>query len=264
VIPAEHGAWSWLLVPFITGALVSGSTGASLASSLLPLTLTLVGGLCAFVIRQPAAAWLRMRRGRTGRADEALAAGWTLGLAAVAAACLAGLLMMGRASLVWLIVPFAAVLALYLLATRRGRAAIRAVWMEVIGAVGLALMAPAAIIAATGEVTGLAWAVWVLMGVQNALGALYARLRVADTHGRPVNRDAVLWSHVAGFAAVLTAGLLDWIPLLAAVPFAGFLARAVWAVRKVRPVANVRRLGFTEVGVELLSGLWIAASYWLW
>ncbi len=51
---------------------------------------------------------------------------------------------------------------------------------------------------------------------------------------------------------------------VAAVPFAGFLARAVWAVCRVRPVANVRRLGFTEVGVELLSGLWIAASYWLW
>jgi hypothetical protein len=51
--------------------------------------------------------------------------------------------------------------------------------------------------------------------------------------------------------------------MLAAVPFAGFMVRALWAVRQPRPVANIKRFGFLEVGVELLGGALIAAGYLL-
>ncbi len=264
VIPTEHGSWSWLLVPFFVGAAVASGVLGTGASSLLALALALVGGLCAFLVRQPASAWLRIRRGRASRADEPLAAGWTLGLALVAGLCLAGLLALGRTALLWLVIPFAFVLLLYLVVSRSGRAAMRALWTELIGAVGLALMAPAAVIAVTGELSELAWAVWGLMSLQNALGVLYVRLRLADTHRRPANRSMVLLGHAAGLAAVTLAGLLNWVPLLTAVPFAAVLLRVAWAVRQPRPVTDVRRFGFTEVGVEVLSGLWIVASYWMW
>jgi hypothetical protein len=247
VVPTEHGSWSWLLVPFFVGAAVVSRILPEGYPSLLPLILALVGGLCAFLVRQPAAAWLRIRRGRGNRADEPLAAGWTLGLALVAGLCLA-----------------AGVLLLYLVAARSGRAAMRALLTELIGAAGLALMAPAAVIAATGRVNLLVWALWTLMAAQNALGVLYVRLRLADTRGRTANRATALWGHVIGLAAVVAAGLLGWVPLLAAVPFAVVLLRAVWAVRRPRPVADVRRFGFTEVGVEVLSGAWIVLSYWTW
>jgi len=264
IIPTEHGSWSWLLVPFFVGAGVASLTGEGNGPILLPVVLTLVGGLCAFLIRQPATAWLRIRRGRASRADEPLAAGWTLGLALVAASCLAGLLALDRAALLWLVIPFAAVLLLYLIAARSGRATMRALQTELVGAVGLALMAPAAVIAVTGSLNALAWALWGLMAVQNGLGVLYVRLRLADTHRRPANRAAVIAGHGAGLAAVVVAGLLGHIPLLAAAPYVAVLLRAVWAVRQARPVPNVRRFGFTEVGVEALSGAWIIASYWLW
>jgi hypothetical protein len=263
VIPTEHGSWSWLLVPFVTGAAVAGLVGAEGPSALLSVILALVGGLCAFLIRQPAAAWLRMRRSQGNRSDESLAIGWTLGLAGVAGLCLIALLALGRAALLWLLGPFAAVLVAYLVATRRGRAGMRALWMELIGAVGLALMAPAALIAATGHLSEQGWALWGVMGLQNALGVLYVRLRLADTHQRPMNRSAMLWGHATGLAAVLLAGLFGWVPFLTALPFAGFLARAAWAVRQSRPVSDVRRFGFTEIGAEVLSGAWIVASYWL-
>ena len=264
VIPTEHGSWSWLLVPFFVGAAVAGRIVPEGYPSLLPLILILVGGLCAFLVRQPAAAWLRIRRGRGNRTDEPLAAGWTFGLALVAGLCLAGLMALGRVALLWLVIPFAGVLLLYLVAARGGRAAMRGLWTELIGAAGLALMAPAAVIAATGRVNLLVWALWGLMAAQNALGVLYVRLRLADTRGRPTNRSVALWGHVVGLVAVVMAGLLGWVPLLAAVPFAVVLLRVVWAIRRPRPVADVRRFGFTEVGVEVLSGAWILISYWTW
>jgi hypothetical protein len=268
VIPTEHGSWSWLLVPFLVGAAVAARTGMADRAPWLPLALTLIGGLSAFLIRQPAAAWLRIRRRRAGAADEPLAAGWTLGLALVAGACLAGLLALGRAALLWLVIPFVGVLLFYLAASRSGRAALRALWTELIGAAGLALMAPAAVIAAAGNLVPLAWVVWGLMGAQNMLGVLYVRLRLADTHGRPAkrpavaaNRPLVLGGHIAGLAAVVVTGLLGGVPLPAALPFVGFLLRAVWAVARPRPVGDVRRFGFAEVGIEVLSGACIVASF---
>ncbi len=256
VIPAEHGAWSWLLVPFGVGVAVAGQVG-------LPVVLTLIGGLCAFLMRPPAAAWLRMRRGRASRADEPLAAAWTAGLGLAAALCLAGLLALGRSALLWLLAPALAVLLVYLAATRSGRAGMRTAWMEMSGAVALALMAPAALVAASGRLSALAWALWGLMGLHNALGVLYVRLRLADSHQRAVNRAAVAWGHAAGLAAVAVAAGLGWVPPATALPLVGLLGRAVWAARRPRPVDDVRRFGFSELAVEVLSGAWIAASFWI-
>jgi hypothetical protein len=256
VIPAEHGAWSWLLVPFGVGVAVAGQAG-------LPVILTLVGGLCAFLMRQPAAAWLRTRSGRASRADGRPAAAWTVGLGTAAALCLAGLLALGRGALLWLLLPALAVLLLYLAATRSGRAGMRTAWMELSGAVALALMAPAAFIAASGRLDSLAWALWGLMGLHNALGVLYVRLRLADSHHRPANRALVAWGHAAGLAAVAAAGWLGWVPPATALPLVGLLGRAVWAARRPRPVDDVRRFGYAELAVEMLSGAWIAASFWI-
>jgi hypothetical protein len=178
--------------------------------------------------------------------------------------CLLGLFLLGRTALLGLAVPFAAILVAYLLAARSGRAAMRSLSMELAGAAGLALTAPAAYIAATGALAPVALALWALMALQNAMGVLYVRQRLADSKQRDANRRLTLWGHVAAFAAVVAAGVLGWTPLLAAVPFAGFLVRALWAVRQPRPVPNIKRFGFTEVGVELLGGALIAAGYLLW
>lgn len=264
VVPTEHGAWSWLLVPWLVGAVVGLAAPVDAPLPALALLLTLVGGLCAYMVRQPATAFLRIRQGRGRQADRSLALGWAAGFSLVSLVCLVGLFLLGRIALVGLAVPFAAILVAYLLAARSGRAAMRSLWMELAGAVGLALTAPAAYIAASGELTPVAAALWALMALQNAMGVLYVRQRLADSKQRAANRSLTLWGHVAAFAAVLAAGVLRWTPLLAAVPFAGFLMRALWAVREARPVPNIKRFGFTEVGVELLGGALIAAGYLLW
>jgi len=264
VVPTEHGAWSWLLVPWLVGAVVGLAAPADAPLAGLALLLTLVGGLSAYMIRQPATATLRIRQGRGRKADQSLALGWAVGFSLLALLCLVGLLLLGRTALLGLAAPFLAILLAYLLAARSGRAAMRSLWMELAGAAGLALTAPAAYIAASGQLTPVALALWALLALQNAMGVLYVRQRLADSKQRAANRSLTLWGHVAAFTAVLASGGLGWTPLLAAVPFAAFLVRALWAVRQPRPVPNIKRFGFTEVGVELLGGALIAAGYLLW
>jgi hypothetical protein len=263
VVPTEHGAWSWLLVPWLAGAVVGLAAPADAPLAGLALALTLIGGLSATMIRQPATAWLRIRQGRGRQADQSLALGWAAAFGVISLLCLLGLLLLGRTALLGLAVPFLAILLAYLLAARSGRAAMRSLSMELAGAAGLALTAPAAFIAASGELAPVALALWALLALQNAMGVLYVRLRLADSKQRAGNRGLTLWGHVAAFAAALASGAIGWTPLLAAAPFAGFLVRALWAVRQPRPVPDIKRFGFTEVGVELLGGVLIAAGYLL-
>lgn len=261
VIPAEHGAWSWLLVPYAVGAVVASQAVPQAELPILAGLLSLVGGLSAYMVRQPATIWLRIQQGRGRRSDAPLAAGWSITLATLAGLCLLGLLALDRTDLLWLVFPAMAVAGLYLLSARRGRASLRSLGMELTGAVGLALMAPAAYGAISGQLDQTAWTLWGLMALQNALGVLYVRQRLADTHSRPSHRSLTLWGHGAALLGVVTAAILGWLPWLATLPFAGFLARALWAGWTPRPVANVRRFGFSELAVEILGGLLIVAAF---
>jgi hypothetical protein len=256
VIPAEHGSWSWLLVPFFVGVIVAGRWN-------LAVSLVLVGGMAGFLLRQPLSIWLRVRAGQGRKKDGPLAAAWTLGLAAVALLSLIGLFALGLTAILWLLVPIAAIFALYLVAIRQRRTNSRTTWMEVTGAAGLAAMAPAAYLAASGRLDTVAWLLWGLMAGQNGLGVLYVRLRIADTHGRTMNRRPILLAHALVLAAVGVLAYVGPTPWLAAVPFAAYFLRAAWAVARRRPVDNIKRFGFGEVGVEILGGLLIAAGWLL-
>lgn len=254
VIPSEHGSWPWLLVPYFVGLLVAGQWN-------VPALVVLIGGLSGFLIRQPATVYLRIRRGKGRKSDESLAAAWMLILSSIALLSLVALLAMGLMELLWLLLPMIGVFAFYLLASRQRRASIRTLWMELAGAIGLAAMAPAAYIAATGQLDSIAWALWLLMAGQNALGVLYVRLRIADTHQRPIDRRPILWTHILVVIVLSLAALANQLPWLVVVPFAGYLVRAIWAVGKVRPVVNIKRFGFSEIGYEIVGGLLIAAGW---
>ncbi|RMH01109.1 MAG: hypothetical protein D6706_02425 [Chloroflexi bacterium] len=256
IMPAEHGSWSWFLVPFLTGVLVAGQFN-------LAVLLTLVGGLAAFLMRQPATVWLRASRGKGRRSDAALAAKWTLGLGGTAVLSLAGLLWLGHTELLWLALPIMPLLAIYLFVAYRKRANTRSLGMEMAGAIALAIMAPAALAAATGSLSSTSWVLWGVLAAKNVLGGLYARTRIFDTHNRPVSRSSLFWWHLG---VALLAGWLvfqQWLPWLALIPFLFLLVRATWTAVSPRPIANIRRFGFGEMGLSFLIGLIIAAGYWL-
>jgi hypothetical protein len=254
VLPAEHGSWSWLLVPYFAGVIVAGGLN-------LPALLVLIGGLAGFLVRQPASTYMRVRAGRGRKADEPIAAFWAAFFALLALICFVGLLILGRAALLWLLVPMAAILTLYLLASRHRRANMRTLWMELAGAAGLSAMAPAAYIAVAGNVNGIAWLLWGLMAGQNVSSVFYVRARIADTHQRPYNRSLLLWAHLSLLLAVTPFVLIGIVSWLAIVPFVAYLVRAVWAFYGERPLKNIRSFGFREVGVQSLGGLLIAAGF---
>lgn len=256
LLPAEHGSWSWLLVPLFLGAAVGGRFNGA-------VFLVLLGSLSAFLMRQPATAWFRIRRGKGRRSDLGLARGWTIVLAAVAVLSLAGLLALGHGEILVLFAPLSLLLVLYLWIALRQRAQLRSLGMEMAGAAGLAMSAPAAYAAATGRLDGTAWFLWLLAGMLNALGVVYVRRRLADNRGRSGSRFGQLLFHSAAFLVVTALVAWGFVPLLALLPFAALVTRSAWLASAQRPVANVKRFGFAEVAVESVSGLLIALSYWL-
>lgn len=250
LLPAEHGSWSWLLVPYIVGA--SLAIEWSLASFFV-----LVGGLSTFLLRQPASAWLRIKQGRGRRSDEKLTLAWTGVFSLLALISLAGLIAMQRTALLWLLPPVLTLFVIYIAVAQVRRAQIRNLWMELAGASGLAVMAPAAYVAGNGELDRLGWLLWLMMALQNGLGVLYVRRRIADTHGRTQPRLLVLTGHAVGLALLATVFAATGTPWIALAPFILFAGRAAWLALRERPIDNIKRFGFTEVGVELLAGLWV-------
>lgn len=256
LLPTEHGSWSWLLVPYLLGAAVAGRFSFA-------TLLVLVAGLSLFLTRQPATAWLRVRQGKGRRSDGPLAAGWTAGLVLLGVLSLVGLLALGHRELLLLGAPLALVMAAYLFIALQRRAQLRSLGMEIAGAAALAVTAPAAYAAGTGKLDQIAWMLWLLTGLMNALGVLYVRRRIADTHQRDGDRSGQLLLHAAGLVVVLVLAWQGLVPWLALLPFAGLLARSAWAAQTARPVPNMKRFGFTEVGVELFCALFVALGYWL-
>ncbi len=253
ILPAEHGSWAWLLVPFGVGTTVAGAIN-------LPAVLALIAALTTFLLRQPATVWLRVRRGKARRTDGPLALTWMIFLGVTAVSCGLVLLFMGRYALLWLSVPLALIFIMYLAAAKYGRTSIRSLGMEVSGAAALAMTAPAAYIATAGKLNQTAAALWLLLALQNVLGALYVRVRIADTHQRQTHRSGLVLAHLSGFLLIIGLGILEWLPFLTSVPFAIVWLRAMWAARQPRPVDNVKRFGFLEMAVEIICGGWIAFS----
>jgi hypothetical protein len=256
LLPAEHGSWSWLLVPLFLGAAVGGRFNGA-------VLLVLTGSLSAFLLRQPATAWFRIRRGKGRRSDEGLAAGWTLTLSVAALLALAGLLALGHSRILLLFGPLSLLLAAYLAIALRQRARLRSLGMEMAGAAGLAISAPAAYAAVTGRLDETAWLLWLLAGLLNALGVLYVRRRLADSRQPGGNRLGQLGAHGAALVLVAVLVVAGRVPWLGLVPFAALVLRSAWLVQRPRPVDNIKRFGFTEVAVESISGVFVALGYWL-
>jgi hypothetical protein len=244
ILPGEHGSWSLTLTPFVIGAGVAGRVNAA-------VWLCLLAVLCLFLARQPINLWLRVRRGRARRDDGPAAAFWSLILLGLAGLAGLGLIGLERWPVLWLAIPAAVVLALTLLIA--GRLGPRRLSAELVGAVGLALGAPAAYVAASGALNGTAGLLWLLSALHNAISVMYVRYRIDLNHQRATRRGAaaMVAAHGISLTLVLAAWAAGWLPGVTVAALGALLLRAIYVAWRGPEVADVRRFGFAEMGFAL-------------
>ncbi len=259
--PAEHGSWSLLLMPFLIGLGMAAQTVDVDGQGWLSLALFMVLALAGFLIRQPLGTLGRIGRGRGRRAGTRLAVVWVAILGVVAALTGVGLLALGREALIVMLGPAAVVLGLVvviqLVVGPRG------LGLELIGALGLALAAPGAYGALSEGLDRLAVVGWGIGAAHSVLAVLYVRLRIDTLHDRvsTISRVGVALAHVVGFGVAVVAGLAGWLPLLVALPFGWLLLRALWVSWRLPPLEDVRRFGFTEMGLSLVLVVLVVVAY---
>jgi hypothetical protein len=260
-LPAEHGAWFFLLGPLAVGY-VAGGTWRVTSSYLL------VAALAAFLIRQPLTLAVKALTGRRSRDVLPAAVFWTLIYGAVCALHVLGLVLRGFGYLLWLALPALPVFAWYLWLVAR-RAERRRWLVEVAGAGNLALAAPAAMWIGLGRPDPAGWTLWLLTWSHSiaAIAQTYLRLeqrglREMPPPGRRLRGGAVplgfAWASVAAVSALSLAGALPrW-------TFAAFLVQALETTRTVarpEPRLKPRQIGLRQLAVSVAFTVLLA---WAW
>lgn len=261
ILPSEHGSWSLMIVPFLTGAGVAAAVGAADPSAVAGVVLCLVAVLALFLARQPLTLWIRIAGGKGPKSRLPEARFWALLLGLTGAGAGTGLLALGRWPLLWLAIPAAAVLAITLvLQTAKGP---RLLLTELVGVAGLALGAPAAYVSASGRLDGLAWLIWALAALHNVVSVLYVRLRIDHQHGRATERQAawVIAAHAFSLLAVVGLAVMGWLPWPVGLAMALLLIRALVVARRRPPITDVKRFGLAEMGLALAFATLVIAAF---
>lgn len=234
-IPAEHGGWGFLCEPLILGLLI--------APSLAGIGIVLMMA-AAFLLHQPFKIVVKDRRKgrvyeRTRLAQQFLVIYAVIGVVGF------GIAWVSASNPMWIIplltaAPFAALQIAYEL-RNDGRNLVS----EIVGALVLAVSAPAILLVA-GHTPLLAALVWSALTLRIIPSILYVRARLRWTHGKTVRRQIPVILHLG----VVGIGLLLWTSGLASAAImlaAGLLlARAIYGLYFSPPVA-ARVVGFQEV-----------------
>lgn len=257
-MPAEHGAWGLLAVPFFSAAAVAGVRSLEEA---VPLTLAAIAILSLFLLRgslEGAASWRAMFEpahltlaGAGGAAGLALILIYERYLLLALAASAAVLYLVQRA----LVQQHEEIKSLDA-EERVHRQEKRSLEAELIGVGVLSHAAPAAWIAVRGQLDRTGWEVWALNLVFFLGGVLYVKYRV---RGLQAHRSfATLWERVEFAWPVFLyhlalGGFLAWWvlaesrPVMLIVAFVPGILRACQLAIHLGQRFPIRRLGWNEV-----------------
>lgn len=247
-LPTEHGGWALLLEPALAGLIAA----PTVAGALLALA-----ALGAFLARHPLTLALA-DRGRGRRYPRtALAERFALGygLCALVALALAALLTPAP---FWPALLAAAPIALVQIVYDLRRRS-RALPAELAGALALAALAPAMLLAAGRDPRAAAGA-WALLAGRAAPAILYIRCRLRRARGESAPARPALLAHLA--AALLAVGLLAmgltaW-PAVAAIAL--LMLRAAVGLRPRARALPAAVVGAQEAALGLLTALMIGLS----
>lgn len=248
-LPADHGAWVFLLSPFCIGAF--------LAPALTPASgWLLLAALAAFLLRQPLSILVKIRAGRRPRQEQTAALFWSglYGLAGLLA--LAMLLRLGYASLLWLALPGGLVFAWHLWLVAR-RAERRQLGVDIVASGVLALAAPAAFLVGGGAPAGLGLWLWLLAWLQSAASIVFAFMRLEQRPGPPLSTVAAALGRRAltysGFNVLLAFALSlhPLFPALLGLPFGLQFLETLRGVRQPAFGLQPTRIGLRQLAVSI-------------
>jgi hypothetical protein len=260
IVPREHGAWAVLYGGFLAGIGVAGRVT-------LPVFLLLGAVTFLAFANGPLALMVRTAGNGAPSAERGRAFCWLVAYATGALVCVAPLLAFYRMTF---LVPFAMAAACFLVLraflVREGDD--RSLSGELIGTAGLALVGPTAHAVAANGAQPIGALLWLLLSLYFASGVFYVRMRirlmVAQRKGATVVSSRARWSCLAYHALLLVlipalaaAEVVPWAVLLA---FAPALWRAAAGMRRQDAMLNVRRLGWSEVGLTVAFVLILIVS----
>jgi YwiC-like protein len=249
LVPAEHGAWAFVLEPVTLGLLVAPSRAGAFI------------GLAAFVLflgRQPLKLGLSDRA--AGRVYPRTFVALRIAASAATGATLLGILAWNAGPYRWwppiaAALPFGA-LQLAFDIRREGRGLVP----EIVGPIAASATAPA--IAAAAGWAAPAWlALWALLAARAISATTYVRLRLRLERGEMVNATPAVATHLGAVGLALGLTCYHLAPPLAGVAFAFLLLRAAWGVSSIRRPATARRIGITELFVGAAFVVLVAAGY---
>jgi hypothetical protein len=255
LLPKEHGAYGQIAFPLATAFLVAGVSAAGL--------LVAVAVTAGFLAHEPAAVLLGLRGVRARRELGTRAARWlALCLAALVAAGLGALVTIDAEARAVLAIPFVPAVVLAV-ATLRGR---DKSWYGEVAACA-AFSGAAVPVAVAGGASPQAAATiaipFALLFATSTLAVRVVILRVrggGDAHATAATRRALFAltaAAIAALGAAMAIEILDAVAFAASAP--GLLTAAAVAARPPAP-ARLRHLGWTLVGVSLLTALVIVAG----
>jgi hypothetical protein len=249
IVPKEHGAWAVLFGAFVAGVGVAGKVTVPVMLLLAAVT------LLAFA-NGPISLILRPAGSQASAQDHRRVIGWLAIYAAGAAACLAPLFAVYRMAF---LLPFgmAAVCFFALRAFLVREKDDRSLTGELVGTAGLAMVGPTAHAVAVGDVQRVGAMLWLLLALFFASGIFYVRMRIrvllAQRKGAPAVSRGARRSCLVYHALLLVlvpslaaASLIPWAMLLA---FAPAIWRAAAGLRRRDAALNLKRLGWSEVGL---------------
>ncbi len=253
-MPAEHGAWGIIAVPFMCAAVLAGRTH----SDLIPLLLAAVCVLGVFLLRGS------LERHGSWRALRLPA---HLALAAASGTCAAVLIFLYERS--ELIVIGVAALLLYLVQQTLVREHFRgsekrSLATELVGVLLLTLSAPAATVAARGSLDAAGVRVWLLNALFFLGGVLYVKYRVrgllahqrfASLAERIVFAWPVFVYHLLLLLFLLTFSLRDSLPAMVLLAFAPAVLRAHGLLFQLGRRFPIKRLGWSEVAHSVVFAI---------
>lgn len=256
-VPRQHGAWSALISCFILGTAVGGSFG-------MEAILLLVSVFTGFLARHSAALYLRLSRTDDNRKKVlTLAIGYFSVFLSVGA-----LLVIWYELRVFLLLGFFALVFLSIMLILEQQRREFTIMGELIGMVGLSLVAPAAEYSTTGVFSTQTVGLWIICSLFFGGSVFHVRYlvrkRIESTGPSLVRIRAGLPSvayHLAALAVAVSLGtFIGILPSFSPMALLPVTLKALWAVgRRYKAPLPVHRIGYVEL-IHTLIFVFLAVS----